>query len=186
MADTNNFKEGHSTEGFMSSVMAMTHAFPNIYTVDITKLRPFPEPPPSSGIPIYSSSLVKISKKASKVNFGGNMGMTFDFQEASQFHAIKTPQRITKVTISFLESKDYDVVKTMKAWFDTMYDFTNRCFKSGNPSGKIVITDDITNQKYTITNVIPETLSYPTYAWSETSPISVDVVFAINGDITLD
>lgn len=152
-----------SEQTYVSDILAIDHAFGNIFDVVISNLG--------------------ITNRASSVEFTDEFGFTTEFDEAIQMHKLGEPNRIKAVTITFLEGSDYKVLIQIQNWMDQIYDFENRYFKSDIKTATITITDINSDEKYILTEVLPTSLSYPEYAWSSPDPIKITATFSINGDI---
>ena len=140
-------------------------AFPNRYEVTITKAP--------------SSINNNITLLASKVNFEDSFGFNLEHNDAIQAFMMKGVNRIKGVTITFRETRKLDVMGTFKLWMNSIYDFGSHVFIDDiDPTGSVIlVTDD--GDTLTMEDAIPKSLAYPSYSWSDSNPIELDVSFSV-------
>lgn len=162
-------------QNLVSQAMSMDHAFPNIYSVRIDNIL-------NTNKQNASISFGDILP-ASKISFEGNTGMIYEFNEGSQFHSMSNIERVKGINITFLETSNYKIITLIKSWIECFYDFKGRFFKPGAYTGTLIIEDELSNTSFTATDVLPKSISYPSYSWSDNSPILIDAYFVINGNL---
>lgn len=159
----------------MSTILNVesSRAFPNLFEVSI-------------------ENISNIELLASKVSFEDVYGLQVDFNEAIQNNTITKSTRIKGMSITFKETAQYFILTKLKTeWLDTIYDFDNHYFKSftSNTSPLRTITislnDSINTWYYHIQDAIIKSIKYPSYSWSEATPIEIEANFAV-GNVVFD
>jgi hypothetical protein len=148
-----------------------SRAFSNLFEVSITKSTGFAFSSDSSSIPYQAKSL----------NFSDNFGFKLELNEAIQMFMMKGVERIKGVSIVFKETSNYTITNLIKSWMNSIYDFNQHVFLSGDPTGTITVNLDDNHShvgSIVIEDVIPQTLTYPNYTWSDSNPIDITATFA--------
>jgi hypothetical protein len=148
-----------------------SRAFSNLFEVAITPMEKI--------IPSTLSS-TSLTYQAKSLNFSDNFGFKLELNEAIQTFMMQGIERIKGVSIVFKETSEYTVTNLIKSWMNSIYDFNQHVFLPGDPTGNIKVNLD-DNHHHTgsivIEDVIPQTLTYPNYTWSDSNPIEITATF---------
>jgi hypothetical protein len=146
-------------------------AYPNLYDITIT-----------SNITTLNDRLRNLTNLATKVDFEENFGFTFDHNDAIQAFMMKNVNRIKGVNVTFKETSSYSVIAVLKDWIDAIYNFEDHYYYDNiDPTGTIKINLEAQANKYSFTllDIIPKSLSYPSYSWSDSNPIEIQASFTV-------
>ncbi len=110
---------------------------------------------------------------AEKISFGGKVGFDLEYSEATKQFIINKVNKLKNVSITFRETGDYSILKSLQTWMDKIYNSEYNFFYKYNPLGEIIIkiedpysSSGSNSGLIKMNNTILQDFSYPEYDWS--------------------